>query len=60
MSFTSSCHKKSFSAKEAGMYIVQRVCSTGGGGENRPWAFLGKKIGPEYMKILAFSLFFRH
>ena len=34
-----------------------------GGGENRPWAYLGKKIGTEYMKkslFLSFSHIFRH
>ena len=41
--------RNNMTKEQSGMYKVQRVRRRGGG-ENRPWVYLGKKIGPEYVK----------
>ena len=52
----------SFQHRDVDVYTTKGA-SQGGGEENRPWAYLGKKIGPKYVKksrILAFLRSFRH
>ena len=39
------------------VYIVQRVRPRGGGEENRPLAYMGKKMGPKYANFGVFVLF---
>ena len=46
-----SGHVKSGQVKSGrDVYSSKGTSQEGGGEENRPWAYLGKKIGPKYVK----------
>ena len=48
-------HEKNYLGDRVPLGLLRDVYCTkgatqGGGEENRPWAYLGKKIGPNYVK----------
>ena len=55
---------KSVRIIDSGSILARDVYSSkvrpSGGGENRPWAYLGKKIGTEYMKKVTIFVIFAH